>query len=230
MFPEMYIPNSFGREEVPPYRLSNDKAQAFVSLLYKSARIGDAKTAMVMAGVIKACQGEMRLVGIMNQLVGEDLHPIYYQKLFPLMQSWDALVRNKVSKGHNTSQNVYLLAKAPKWYMENSYVAKLTDTDIWDGVELEAYRQHIAVELELKKPHRVKEFVDSFPVPHWVYDRHTSRGWEFIKQKKADLRLDGEWDNRYKVKAVWDGIANANPAQSYADHLAAHKAYYAQFA
>lgn len=190
-------------EENKPKKPSQDKMWDFLSLFYKSARIGDARMAVICAEIIRQTIGEMRVVLTLNQLVGEDLHPVYYHKMFPIVAGWTQVLTNKIQKGHNLWQSVYMLAKCPKWYMDN-IVTDLKDESIWSGLELEDIRQEINCKLELHVPEKLAEYVENFKFPTWTYDRHTRKGQALKRQNKADLRLDGGWDNRYDVKRFWD--------------------------
>ena len=128
-------------------KASLEANQGWVSFFYKTCRIGDAKYAVLAGHIIQFLQGEYRTALILNQLVGEDLHPIYYEKMFPRIATYLDLVSKKVCKKHNLWQNCYLLAKSPKWYMDNAL--PLDDSQVWNGKELEDIRQLINVKLGL---------------------------------------------------------------------------------
>lgn len=198
----------------------------FLSLLYKSARIGDARTAVICAEVLRQISGEYRVILTLNQLVGEDLHPLYYQKIMPIVSAYTDVNGRKINKGHNLWQSVYLLAKSPKWYMDN-ITAGLSDADVWNGLELEDIRQEVNVTLELHKPENLDNFITSFKFPTFTYDQHTWKGKKLMKTGTADLRLDGGWENRYNVKRLWDNVVKENRDKTYAQLLEIyrHKLY-----
>lgn len=186
----------------------------FVSLLYKSIRIGDAQTACVCANVIKQIKGEYRVVLILNQIVGEDVHPLYYSELLPVVQSYTTLFHSKIEKWHNLSQITYLLAKAPKWYMD-SMTKRFTHTDFYSGEELERIRQYVATEINIENKEGLKKFCSEYKFPTFVYDQHTRKGLAMKKLGTADLRLDGGWENRFNVKNRFDNVAKKLPTSSY---------------
>jgi hypothetical protein len=178
----------------------------FVSLLYKSARIGDAFTAIVCAEVIRQIKGEYRVILILNQLIGEDVHPLYYSKIQPVINAYTQTYNAKIDKSHNLSQSTYLVAKSPKWYMDN-IITKYDERDYFSGSELEEARQYISTDIKIKKtPEALMKFVKAFKFPTWTYDRHTRAGLKAISQGTADTRLDGGWDNRYNVKKHFDDV------------------------
>jgi len=199
----------------PIINAGKDDQQGWVSFFYKSCRIGDAKNAVLAGEMIKNLQGEYRVALILNQLVGEDLHPIYYAKVFPLVERYLTMMERKIYKKHNLWQNVYILAKSPKWYMDSALNNIRSEASLWNGEELEKIRQYINVELELSEPLKVGAFNLMHVFPNWVYDRHTTRGYTLAKNGMQDLRLDGKWDNRFNIKKEFDKISSKYAGEDY---------------
>lgn len=198
------------------------KSWDFLSYMYKTCRIGDAKSAVVCAEMLRQIIGEYKVVNTLNQLVGEDIHPLYYAKLQPVIHAYTETLSAKILKGHNLWQSVYLIAKAPKWYMDNA-VQKFNEKDFYDGKELEDIRQYINIELKLHEADKMEEFAMSARLPTFTFDQHTRKGITLIKQGKGNLILDGGWENRYNVKKRWDDLFDAHPEMTYHELLAEYR-------
>jgi hypothetical protein len=201
----------------------------FVSLLYKSARIGDAKTAVVCAEVIRQIIGEYRVILILNQIIGEDVSPLYYSKIYPVVGSYTATFQSKIQKNHNLWQTTYLIAKSPKWYMDNA-IKKFNEVDFFNGEELENIRQYlkrinIRSSKEKDNSENLIDFVANYNFPKWTYDSHTRKGIADKHNGTANLILDGGWDNRFRVKEKWDKVFNENPNDSYNELLSKYRKY-----
>ena len=192
----------------------------WVSYLYKSCRIGDARNACIAAELVKHMAGEYYLSLVLNQLVGEDLHPVYHAKLLPNCQAYVDLLGRKINKYHNGVQLTYQIAKSPKWYMDN-VMDGLKDSDVYNGMELEAIRQEINVQLEIyDKTKAAKYLLEHTPkLPDWVQDRHTQAGRKKHKTTGEVTPLDGHWDNRYRVKEHWDNVTADMEGFSYEQKL-----------
>ena len=164
-------------------RMDKQTQANLISYFYKSCRIGDAKTALIIAEKFKQSGMELYIARTLIQLIGEDCSPYEFQRLYPTITSYFTNVLRKSNRGHDMWHCVYAVAKARKWYQTE------------DGIELEKIR-HIIKEKNLPK----------LDLPTWVYDFHTHEGRRRMATKTADLRLDGRWCNRFEIKERWDTV------------------------
>jgi len=163
-------------------KISQDEKYKLISFLYKSCRIGDYENAMKVAEILRKNGLEFYVAQTLVQLVGEDLAPSEWQRLYPTISEYYRNVREKRQKYHDLPQAVFAVARAKKWYQTE------------DGEKLEVMRQ-------ICKDDKI-----NIEFPNWVFDYHTREGRERIKNNTADLRLDGRWGNRFNIKRRWDEI------------------------
>ena len=171
--------NLFGEE--PKVEASKEELQALKSYLYKTCRIGAWKQALIAAEHLKRLKGEKEVLRTLLGLLTEDGDPDEVARIAPTILG--ALQAGTWGAPHLFWHIVYLVATCKKWYETER------------GQELEEAR-HIVKEKELPQ----------IEFPSWVFDRHTSEGWRRIREGKADLRLDGGWDNRWRLRDLYQKV------------------------
>ncbi|MEM3554238.1 MAG: hypothetical protein QXU79_00235 [Candidatus Micrarchaeaceae archaeon] len=171
------IENLFGTEDAK-LELSEGEFSALKSYFYKTCRIGAWKQAIIAGEYIKRAKGAKEVLRLLLTLLTEDGDPDEVARIAPTLYA--AMQPGAYHPPHLLWHLIYLVATCKKWYETKR------------GQELEQAR-HIVKEKDLPK----------IEFPSWVFDRHTSEGWRRIREGRADLRLDGGWDNRWPLQKLY---------------------------
>lgn len=153
-----------------------------VSFLYKSLRLGDPEGAYIAVVVLrdKFRVGNDYLLKTLIGLTVEDCAPSGVRQVLPTLHAiyglWKGGVLGETHTWQAIAHATYAVATCPKWYME-------PEGEAWSAM------------LQLFRPDRAERTFDSFRLPGWTFDEHTSKGKGRIRDGTADLRLSGSWEN-----------------------------------